>query len=172
MDTNSSEKNSPIRAEKLQPTWVEIGLLDIRHFTGSVAQAPQIIDEGATEADAYMLLIQHFGFGDNDEVFIETPIGNISAQRGKLNHIVEKRQDARERYVKFALETLKNPFEIWSTLYEDGSSRLGFIGVFEGKNQMFVIVLRRDEEVLWNFMHCDKKSLNKHRRGTLLYIQK
>jgi len=33
--------------------------------------------------------------------------------RDKLAHIVEKRADSRERYVRHAIDTLTGPFEIW-----------------------------------------------------------
>ena len=90
-------------------------------------------------------------------------------QRTTLGHIVEKRQDARERYVKFALDTLTGPLEIWRVAYSDGSARLAFIGAYETKRQMLVVVNIQAGNVLWNFMQTDAKALNKHRHGELLY---
>ena len=81
----------------------------------------------------------------------------------------EKRADARERYVKFALDTLVNPYEIWETMYDDGMVRYIFIGTYKQKQQMLVVVAPWDGKVLWNFMHTEAKGLNKHRRGSLLY---
>ena len=42
-------------------------------------------------------------------------------------------------------------------------------GAFQGKRQMLVIVEMIEGELLWNFMHSDAKSLNKHRHGMLLH---
>jgi hypothetical protein len=36
---------------------------------------------------------------------------------------------------------------------------------------MLVVVDMSDGHILWNFMHCDKSSLNKHRNGELIYGQ-
>lgn len=98
-----------------------------------------------------------------------TPIGAVRVLKEHLPHIVEKRQDARERYVQFAIAAMQAPFEVWSVEYDDGSTRRAFIGLFEGKHQMLVVVSTIGDMVLWNFMHCDKKSLNKHRHGSLIY---
>nr|WP_236250043.1 PBECR2 nuclease fold domain-containing protein [Pseudomonas cichorii] len=89
--------------------------------------------------------------------------------RKSIYHIVEKRQDARERYVKLALDTLTGPLEVWKVAFTDGTQRLAFIGAYELKRQMLVSVIFIDGQMLWNFMHTDAKSLNKHRHGELLY---
>ncbi|MEA9390447.1 PBECR2 nuclease fold domain-containing protein [Acerihabitans sp. TG2] len=57
-----------------------------------------------------------------------THIGTLSILRSNLVHIVEKRIDARERYVLLALDTLDNPYEIWETMYDDHMVRYIFIG--------------------------------------------
>jgi hypothetical protein len=46
-----------------------------------------------------------------------------------LRHIVEKRQDARERYVRHALATMRDPFEIWIVEYEDQHGKTSPRGV-------------------------------------------
>ncbi|MGY2290900.1 hypothetical protein ACW9H6_13975 [Pseudomonas sp. SDO528_S397] len=53
--------------------------------------------------------------------------------------------------------------------YSDGSARLAFIGAYETKRQMLVIVNIQAGNVLWNFMQTDAKALNKHRHGQLVY---
>ncbi|MFV3290768.1 PBECR2 nuclease fold domain-containing protein [Pseudomonas sp. NY11955] len=111
----------------------------------------------------------------NDEkaslVSIRTPMGDIRIQRSCIRHIVEKRQDARERYVKVALDTLIGPFEVWEVAYTNGTYRLAFIGVYETRRQMLVVVTLDHGKSLWNFMQCDAKALNKHRHGKLLYTR-
>ncbi|HHB9369662.1 TPA: PBECR2 nuclease fold domain-containing protein, partial [Enterobacter roggenkampii] len=84
------------------------------------------IDAGSSLDEALALLEVHMGFSAEymSEIVKTTPIGDIHILRDKLSHIVEKRADARERYVKFALDTLVNPYEIWETMYDDGMVRL------------------------------------------------
>ncbi|GAB3625787.1 hypothetical protein PTE30175_04029 [Pandoraea terrae] len=104
-----------------------------------------------------------------DIVYLASPLGDIAVHREHLIHIVEKRADARERYVRLAIVTMADPFEVWRVEYDDGSFRHAYIGLFEEKTQMLVIVTHHNGQLLWNFMHCERKSLNKHRHGDLLY---
>lgn len=124
---------------------------------------------GKDEAEALAFLMQHLGMNDISEKEFSTPVGVVRVLAAHLPHIVEKRQDARERYARFALATMQSPFEVWSVEYDDGSIRRAFIGLFQGKHQMLVVVSLVAGMVLWNFMHCDRKSLNKHRHGTLIF---
>ncbi|MGK6328078.1 PBECR2 nuclease fold domain-containing protein [Erwinia sp. DT-104] len=121
--------------------------------------------------DALALLEFYMGFMEPDRLFVpkDTLIGTLHILRSNLKHIVEKRLDARERYTLLALDTLENPYEIWETLYDDEQVRYLFIGTYRQKQQMLVVVAPWDGKVLWNFMHTDAKSLNKHRQGILLY---
>jgi hypothetical protein len=60
--------------------------------------------------------------------------------------------------------------EVWATAYDD-SIRRRFIGLFAGKHDLMMAVVRvnRDGSLFWNFMPADSKSLNKTRIGGLLY---
>ena len=71
--------------------------------------------------------------------------------------------------MKVALDTLTGPFEVWEVAYTNDTNRLAFIGVYETKRQMLVVVTLHNGKMLWNFMQCDAKALNKHRHGKLLY---
>ena len=64
---------------------------------------------------------------------------------------------------------LTGPFEVWKVLYTNDDYRLAFIGAYEAKNQMLVVVTVKDGLLLWNFMHSDARSMNKHRHGELLF---
>jgi hypothetical protein len=163
-----------LERKKDQPTWLDLGLADLRKLetvSKGVLPSPAIIDEGADQEQALALLILHMGLEDLDQKSISTVVGEVTILKDKLEHIVAKRQDARERYVHFALATMVAPYEVWKVPYEAGVVRLAFIGVFEGKRQMLVVVDMSDGHILWNFMHCDKSSLNKHRNGELIYGQ-
>lgn len=166
-----------MRAKKKQKTtWKESGHTDLRQLDATdrlpAEEAVETFDEPAL---ALYVLEQHLGFVESaiTEILLETPVGTVRIDRTKLEHIVEKRQDARERYDKFALATMKDPLEVWLIEYEnDGGHeeyRHAYIGAFEGKHQMLVICAEIDGKILWNFMHCEGKSLNKHRHGECLY---
>ena len=153
-------------------TFKELGLKDLRNLDAE--ERRDQLDEiaaGSTAEEALALLEQHMGFSSPEMTVLvkSTHIGDMSIVRDKLAHIVEKRVDARERYVKLALDTLEQPYEIWETMYDDGMVRYIFIGMYKQKQQMLVVVAPWDGKVLWNFMHTEAKGLNKHRRGNLLY---
>ncbi|MDE2026577.1 MAG: hypothetical protein KGJ07_08890 [Patescibacteria group bacterium] len=163
-----------VERKKDQPTWLDMGLADLRKLettSKGVLPSPEIIDEGENHEHALALLIHYLELEDLDQRTITTVVGEVLILKNKLEHIVAKRQDARERYVKFALATMLTPYEIWKVEYETGVMRLAFIGVFDGKRQMLVVVNTEDGHVLWNFMHCDRSSLNKHRNGELIHRQ-
>ncbi len=151
-----------------QRTWLEYGFEDLRSLATELRSAPPAELPAAADMDsAVELVAQAFGLADPglDRTAITTPAGIVTVLRDKLAHVVEKRQDARERYTHHAVMTLSDPFEVWKVDYDNGDHRLAFIGAFEGKRQMLVIVSTINGQVLWNFMHCDAKSLNKHRHG-------
>lgn len=133
--------------------------------------APAEIPAAASHGDAVAAIAYHAGFRgvSSDTVRFSSPLGRVNLHYSNISHIAEKRADARERYVKMALDTLTGPFEVWEVAFTDGGFRLAYIGCYESKRQMLVSVAQRNGLTLWNFMHCDAKSLNKHRHGTLLY---
>lgn len=128
-----------------------------------------MIGAGQDEVEALAVLVECLDMHDIGEKEFSTPVGAVRVLKAHLPHIVEKRRDARERYVQFAIAAMRAPFEVWSVEYDDDSIRRAFIGLFQGKHQMLVVVSLVAGMVLWNFMHCDRKSLNKHRHGTLIY---
>lgn len=164
----------PVQVKEVpgQKTWVDHGLHDLRSLPRELrATAPSEI-EAAVDVDAAVeVLANVFGLADPqfDRIAHNTPVGYVTVLRDKLVHIVEKRADARERYARYALQTLQDPFEVWSVSYDNGGQRNAYIGVFEARRQMLVVVETFDGEVLWNFMHTDAKSLNKHRHGIPIY---
>ena len=162
------------KEKKDQPTWKDLGLQDLRDVSREDPRAlidPEVMLCGDSEEDALHALAEYLGLGDPavTEVVFQTPVGDVTVHCAQLPHIVEKRQDARERYAHFAVATMTAPFEVWSVDYDDGSSRLAFIGLFRGARHMLVVVARVNGLVLWNFMHSDRKALNKHRHGTLVF---
>ncbi len=129
------------------------------------------VPDATTHEAAIESVAQHLGFisPEAQSLTVDTPMGNVTIQRSSIYHIVEKRTDARERYVRMALDTLTGPLEVWKVAFTDGTDRLAFIGAYESKRQMLVSVTLKHGQMLWNFMQSDAKSLNKHRHGDLLY---
>lgn len=155
-----------------QKTWIDYGLPDLRSLPTELRSlAPQEIAAAADLDAAVELLARCFGLGDPavDRMPMKTPVGIVVVMRDKLLHIAEKRPDARERYVHYAIDTLDDPFEVWRVEYDNGNYRLAFIGAYVGRRQMLCVVDTIDGEVLWNFMHSDAKALNKHRHGQPIY---
>jgi len=155
-----------------QQTWIDLALPDLRTLARELRSAAIEEVKRADDAQgALRILLAHFGFIDEAllAVTILTPIGNVAVMRDKLAHIVEKRADSRERYVRHAIDTLTGPFEIWRVLYDNGGYRLAFINAYEAKNDMLVVVDIWHGHVLWNFMHAPARAMNKHRQGELLY---
>ncbi|MGX9785917.1 PBECR2 nuclease fold domain-containing protein [Janthinobacterium lividum] len=166
-----------MREKKEQKTtWKTIGCVDLRDLPQS-RRLPdeEVIHTQDTAEVALTILEYHLGFvcGSINEVKVCTPIGDVTIGRENLSHIVEKRQDARERYVKHALATMRDPLEIWVVEYEDKEGkqeyRYAYIGAFEGRRQMLVVCAEANGKILWNFMHGDNKTLNKHRHGECIY---
>lgn len=158
---------------KDQLTWQHHGLPDLRSYASDFGHdSPDECPAGHTPEHALAILEQSLGFTENgiNALDIETPVGTVTVHRSALSHIVQKRRDARERYAKHAVAAMHKPFEVWQVAYDDNSQRLAYIGLFKGKQQMLVVVnIRADGQVLWNFMHCDRKSLNKHRHGEKIF---
>ncbi|MPR03790.1 hypothetical protein F0169_17975 [Pseudomonas sp. MAFF 212408] len=157
---------------KGQRTWLDYGLPDLRSLDRALRScALKEVLPGKNVTEAVEIVASNLGLTDSvcSQIHIASPLGEVLIQRATLQHIVEKRQDARERYVKFALDTLTGPLEIWRVAYSDGSARRAFIGAYETKRQMLVVVNIHAGNMLWNFMQTDAKALNKHRHGELLY---
>lgn len=162
----------PIKEKKDQPTWLEHGLPDLRGAGPELRSATlEEVAAGVDITTAMEIVAQHLGFIDPaiQSMTLETPVESVTVHRKDLYHIVEKRAEARERYVRFALDTLAGPLEVWKVEYDNDVFRLAFIGSYEGKRQMLVVVNVEGGQRLWNFMHTDAKALNKHRHGQLLY---
>jgi len=162
-----------VKEKKGQPTWVNLDHQDLRRLPKGVLAVGEQVEAGNSVDEAVRILETEMGFSSNEaEIEISTPIGNVAINRDMLTHIVEKRLDARERYVRMALATMRAPFEIWDVAYDDETTRHAYIGAFDGKTHMLVVVTHVNGTMLWNFMHGDGKAINKHRHGRCLHRMK
>lgn len=154
------------------PTWKDTGRIDLRDVApGLLLPAPELLPAAATRAAALDLLAAELGVSAVAPVTeVRTPVELALIRYEQLAHLVEKPADARERYARFVLATLADPYEVWKVLYTDGGVRNRYIGLFEGARDFMVVVrVNQDGSLLWNIMQSDAKSLNKTRIGDLLY---
>lgn len=154
-------------------TYKDYGRPDIRDLDDNYFQeSPAILDAGTDILSAKNILLNALGLDDNNKIrIVTTPIGIVNINSLFLDHIVEKRNDARERYSNFILPSLCNPFEIYNTEYTDGF-RHQFIGLFKGNTNLLVVVkIDASNNLMWNIMHTDKRIMNKHRKGGLIFFQ-
>lgn len=91
-----------------QQTFFDLGLIDLKVLDADLRRDAEEIEAANSLEEAIQSLEKHMGFDSDDMLALTktTPIGDITIERDSLSHIVEKRQNARERYVKFALDTL------------------------------------------------------------------
>jgi hypothetical protein len=161
-----------VREEPGQLKWFDFNLPDLRKLAREL-RSPALEEVArAEDADgALVILYEHFGLSDPSLVSVtfETPVGKVLVPRSSLSHIVDKRADSRERYIRHAIDTLTGPFEVWRVAYTNGGHRLAFINTYEAKNDMIVVVDIQGGHILWNFFHAPSKSMNKHRQGALVY---
>jgi hypothetical protein len=163
------------KRDKTHRQWNELGLDDLRSLEPNQRlNCPRLVEEAQDFNTAFQILLEAFSLeGISDSIALEAKhIGLVNIKGNDLKHIVEKRSEARERFVHYALATIQDPFEIWLSDYEDKTQRFQFIGSFQSKAQMLVVIAKYENQTLWNFMHTEAKRLNKHRCGELIFQRK
>ena len=155
-----------------QRTWKDFGRADLRDVPAALRHAsPGMVERAASREYAVEVLAAELGLtAEQSQRIIKTPVETLVIWRDLLPHMVEKEADGRERYARFILPTLLDPFEVYLTEYADGRARPRYIGLFQGDRDMMCIVRRnRDGSFLWNLMHADHRKMNAHRVGELIY---
>ena len=140
-------------------------------------EAPPLLPAAKTREQARTALDTALGLSaNNPRRFLKTPVDEVLINRERIAHVVEKEEDARERYANYILPTLTEPNEVWLTAYANGEKieyRKRYIKAFKGnkKNRggLAVTVVSPDGSLLWNFIPADAKSLDRNRVGALLY---
>lgn len=136
--------------------------------------APGLIEAGGrgkSEAVALGLLSAAVGVSESHRLrVVTTPVGPVEVRYERLRHVVEKRAAARERYGRYLVQTLEDPFEVWLTKYTDGKLRRRYIGLFDDNRGLLVIAREnQDGYLFWNFIRERDSELDKQRVGALLY---
>lgn len=162
----------PVIAKEVpgQDSWKSLGLADLRTMKPE-GSAPDLLPMAHDLGAAVQALREVLGVPVDGLRFVETPVGKVSILDRLLPHVVEKRGDARERYGRFILPTLTRPDEVWSTAYDDDTTRQRFIKLFAGAKYDILVVVREqaDGSVLWNVINRDRKGMNALRVGTPVY---
>jgi SPP1 gp7 family putative phage head morphogenesis protein len=159
-----------IKIVKGQKTWKDYGRPDLRHVPDEKRIiAPAVLKAAQTHEDAATAMLNALALRNKPYRLIDTPIGQVILRAEFIPHLVEKRQDMRERYANFIIPTLTDPYEIYLTAYKDGF-RERYVGLFTGKENLLVVLrLNKDGSLLWNIMQAGDKAMNKQRVGALLY---
>lgn len=151
-----------------QPSWKDFGRPDLRRVPQALrAPAPDLMPAASGVEEAVAVLARAVGLVGAQRI-ITTPIEDLAVRRELLVHMVEKRDNARERYGNFVLPTLTDPFEVWLTAYPDGYRRR-YVGLFQGVKDLLVVVrVNQDGSLMWNILDADDRLMNRHRAGALL----
>lgn len=158
-----------------QRNYKDFGRPDLRDVPAALRlPSPGLIEAAATREFAVEVLAAELGLtAEMATRVIRTPIETLTIAREWLPHMVKKELDARERYARFILPTLLDPFEVYLTEYDDGRLRPRYIGLFQGARDLMCIVRRnRDGSVLWNLMQSDHRKMNDHRVGELIHARR
>lgn len=159
------------RAVDGQPDWKTLGRPDLRAMAENAEAAPQILPGAADKAAAIETMRRALGIEPGSGIMVETPLERVGIDDLSLPHVVEKRDDQRERFAGFVLPTLLRPTEVWAVKYDDGSARNRYIKLFAGSKYdlMVVVMVAPDGSVFWNMMQRDRKGMNGLRIGELVH---
>jgi len=153
-----------------QKTWRDHGRLDLRDVAAEHRiAAPEMLPRAESVDEAVSAMKAALGMTAAVRS-VRTPVNEtVVFDEDFLPHLVAKRADARERYSNFILPTLLTPYEVYLTEYGDGW-RSRYIGLFQGKNDLLVVVRRnQDGSLFWNIMQAKDKKMNQQRVGELVY---
>jgi len=160
-----------------QRTWKDYGRPDLRKVPDSDRLNIEILPASPSLKKAQEEIAKTFGVSKTNPIaWIDTPIEKVAVDYNHLTHTTDKKAegDERERYAKLALETLKNPFEVYLTRFpQDNNYRKQYIGLFKEKGALVSVVTKKDGTLLWNyFTQSDIKKLNYKRIGDALLFAK
>lgn len=153
-----------------QDDWKTLGLADLRTMKPQ-GSTPELLAKEIGIPAAVQALRQALEVPADGMRLVETPVGKVAILDRLLAHVVEKRENARERFGRFILPTLTDPDEVWSTAYNDDTTRRRFIKLFAGTKYDILVIVREqaDGSVLWNVINRERKGMNALRVGKPIY---
>ena len=154
-----------------QTTWKDLHLPDLRAIKPNMPEALPLLPRAASRPAAAEQVIEELGLKDTPWRSVDTPVGSVLLRRDYIEHVVEKEIDARERFAKYILPTLTDPYEVWLTMYDDGRPRQRYIGLYQGVQYDVLVVARvnTDGQLFWNILPAEPRKLNQQRVGKLLW---
>lgn len=162
-----------VKALENLPTWQDAGRPDLRAPGIPRLVAPAELPGAGSALEAARLLTEALLGAEQSMRVVTTPVEEVVIRAELLPHMVEKVENARERFANYIIPALQDPFEVWLTPYSDGSYRKRYIALFQGRNDLLIVVRQnRDGSLMWelyNMMNAASKRLNSLRQGTLLY---
>jgi SPP1 gp7 family putative phage head morphogenesis protein len=157
-------------------TWADVGRPDLRDPRVSRLPDPGQLPAAPDRDAALRMLVDALLPNGQTSRVVKTPVEDVVIRQEWLPHIVAKVDNARERFATYILPTLEKPFEVWLTPYTDGTYRKRYIGRFQGRNDLLVVVRENRDGSLWwevyNVLNGDATRMNKFREGTLLFGEK
>ena len=161
-------------------TWKDEARPDIRNVPSEKRLVyPGLLPKKESKEDALKVLADELGVSPENPVrWVQTKAVTINGNKldsvpivySFLPHLVEKRLDLRERFAPLIIPTLQDPYEVWSVLYNDGSIRPRYIGLFDGPHNMMVVVrINKDGSLFYNIIPANNRKMNKQREGVLVY---
>lgn len=169
-DFAEGEKKACLAGVPGQKTWKDFGRPSIADVPAAHRlPTPAVLDRAPDRITAQVVLANVLGVSKQAPLrVVETPLGEVALQYEWLWHLVENEQSAREQFANFILPTLKSPYEIWLSEYDDGF-RHRYIGLFEDLGYLAIVRLNQDGSLLWNTMRARPSYLNGQRAGLLLF---
>lgn len=167
-----NSKKEPEKALVTQNDWKHYKLADTRAVSVDImSESPGLVHKAQTRTEALSVFMSAIGFVKSS-LEVVSPIETVIFEQSKMTHFVEKEDAKRERYANYILPTIMNPFEVWQSIYSDGSTRNIYIGLFK-EGEHFIVTTWVDESgsIFWNAMPVDRKKnyLNNQRKGILMF---
>ena len=159
----------PDRSVPGQPGWKDYGRPNIKDMAR--AQRLDRLAGGASLEEARAIRDEALGLSaDKPRRRVATPVDEVLLDRSRLDHIVENRTAARERYANRILPTLEDPEEVWLTLYDNGEYRMRYLKLYDDdRNGLSIVTETPDGALLYNFIPGPHRSIDRQRLGVLLY---
>ncbi len=164
-------RNQPVFSDYNRPKFEEIP-------DEAFQEAPDMLI--LKEKNHYKELRDYIGFKGKDSVVKVKTGDNDTAiiNDSTVKHLLS-RESERVRWIPHMIKTLKEPYEVYMTLYKSDSGkyelRKTYIGLFKSnKNQgMYVVVrMEKDSNVTITTIPASLKELDRKRVGTLLWAKK
>lgn len=167
------EHNGCLGIKAGQKNWRDYGLPDLKTLTATNASpAVDLLDRPHSMEAAATLIDDVFGFREQPNRLIHTPVDDVWFSRDLLSHIIKEKDLSRLIYLNRLIPTLENPLEVWAVGYEDKRFRWRYISLFAEDHapaSLCVVRINADRSLFWTFYSGKEKKLNDSRLGELVW---